>query len=591
MCRDNSHGGRRCPHDTSEARRLRRHNAAAKTAFAGETHALFAAGENVETKPSEPEQITIGSIRKEIAELDSLKLQLTTLNKASYQELSLKTVIGGVETVYEHRSDVAKALLEAQEAQVVAIGSQVEALANERTGISETAINDYVLKRAAELVVEIEVEEAADNYIEKFAAANASVTTLGEEFKIKYESIMTPTMTTGSLIYKLRSERKLNPEYESSMKQYDEKTNELLELKSKHEEKLAPLKLEARELLSTGMSHQVVSEMMKKKADSYKEVIGELRPLGGELKVLDTSHPAKLKVLNSVLEIYPSDWIKASNEGNDLRIKTTAGRAHYSSARSQEVSKNEIRRHQVLKPNDWQPDLTNPEEVGWEKMDENNEWVNENGVRHSAHFGNNEFKTVWMAPSYQKYSPYSGFKSKNGVPTGPGWVPIETNNYVKQADGSYGYEKGPGYHRPVVRRRVVESTVTAEITIGGSDSSLYPGAKGHATAIHEFAHRVEGTGPKFISQMEEQFLKRRTTDAAGNREDLVRLYVGKKEFSRPDNFPHAYMGKIYNDLHREVLSMGAEAIFAGRHGGLQGASGMKADPDMRKFILGLFAAA
>ena len=92
--------------------------------------------------------------------------------------------------------------------------------------------------------------------------------------------------------------------------------------------------------------------------------------------------------------------------------------------------------------------------------------------------------------------------------------------------------------------------------------------------------------------MEEAFLKRRTTDpTTGERENLQTIYKGTKERGRPDNFVNLYMGKEYSDGSREVLSTGAEAVFHGSFGSLVGLGRQKADPEMKKFIIGLWASA
>lgn len=48
-------------------------------------------------------------------------------------------------------------------------------------------------------------------------------------------------------------------------------------------------------------------------------------------------------------------------------------------------------------------------------------------------------------------------------------------------------------------------------------------------------------------------------------------------------------GKIQVGRATEVLSMGMETLFAGTNSGFAGMLRMKADPDSKKFILGLLA--
>jgi hypothetical protein len=598
MCRDNDHGGRRCPHDTSEARRLRRHNATAKSTYSEQLHPKFISATDVTYSIEEITGPTIETVKVSIAELDDLREQHKALDLGGYTKKEFFTTINGEEQVWDTRHQAIQALLVAQEQKVVEIGGQVEAIADQRTGISELAVREYTETRGKELNDAIDALQNDPVYSEQYNASLKITTGIVDEIVAKYGQPdgEDHSMKMPDLIYTLRY--KYAPDDEGVrevLARYDESKKNSQNFAQARYDLLFALRQEASQLLGTGSQHPEILKLVKAKADSYKEVLGEIRPLGGELKVTDTSHKAKLAVLNSVLDIYPTDWIEASNEGNDLRIKITAGRAHYSSRAYQNVKKNRTHRRMVEMPIGFVPDPTNPEEMDMIKV-EGDEWTDEIGHKYTSYYGLEEGKEYWMKPQWQQFYPGS-FRSKNGVPAGPGWREIQVSTYVgRNEDGTSNYEMKTGWQKPIISRETVESVATAEITIGGNDASIYSGgvkgSTGHATAIHEFAHRVEATDKTgFIPKMEERFLQRRTTDASGEREKLVRLYRGKKELARPDNFPSAYMGKIYDDLHREVLSMGAEAIFSGRHGALQGGGSTPQDPDMRKFILGLFAAA
>lgn len=92
------------------------------------------------------------------------------------------------------------------------------------------------------------------------------------------------------------------------------------------------------------------------------------------------------------------------------------------------------------------------------------------------------------------------------------------------------------------------------------------------TAAHEFSHRCESAVPG-VTVLENEFLTRRTSivvdpeTGATGREKKVLLYAGTDEWTRPDHFASAYMGKHYDHGHTEILSMGMESLFAGTHGG------------------------
>lgn len=105
-------------------------------------------------------------------------------------------------------------------------------------------------------------------------------------------------------------------------------------------------------------------------------------------------------------------------------------------------------------------------------------------------------------------------------------------------------------------------------------------------AIHELGHRIEHVLPE-VKRLEHAFYRRRTMLDDGTQEARKWLGpgYGRQEVARPDGFVELYMGKDYGGgpgSYYELLSMGNEAIFAGRYGGLA------TDADMRDFILGLF---
>ncbi len=124
-----------------------------------------------------------------------------------------------------------------------------------------------------------------------------------------------------------------------------------------------------------------------------------------------------------------------------------------------------------------------------------------------------------------------------------------------------------------------------EIQSSGSMSTMY----------HELAHRMECSVPQ-IALATNNFLERRTTLDNGRREP-ERGYGarGSGERVRPDHFADKYVGKTYRGAATEVFSVGTEALFSGRFGGLgahnKESEKYSADPEHRNLILGLFATA
>lgn len=143
----------------------------------------------------------------------------------------------------------------------------------------------------------------------------------------------------------------------------------------------------------------------------------------------------------------------------------------------------------------------------------------------------------------------------------------------------------------------VDDAVVAELAIR-TESEFLVGDGMTSNAMHEFAHRVGDLVPS-VNLSERTFLMRRAGHIAVERPDgsmpkpekLSRINGSKTESGYRDNFPDHYMGKVYEDnsLGVELFPTGMEALFTGRFGGLSGMDGYSADPDFRKFILGVIA--
>lgn len=101
-----------------------------------------------------------------------------------------------------------------------------------------------------------------------------------------------------------------------------------------------------------------------------------------------------------------------------------------------------------------------------------------------------------------------------------------------------------------------------------------------ATTIHEIGHRMEHVLP-LIPRLEGEFYDRRT---AGESLEWMGPGYEKKEVTRKDQFINAYIGKDYAGQFYEVLTMGAESIYAE-----QPRYDITRDEDFFDFILGILA--
>lgn len=130
-----------------------------------------------------------------------------------------------------------------------------------------------------------------------------------------------------------------------------------------------------------------------------------------------------------------------------------------------------------------------------------------------------------------------------------------------------------------------------------------------ASMAHEFGHHIEFDNPE-VGLACKEFLRRRT-DGFERVTYMKGSGRGKKkkpnEIVTPDGFVDSYIGKHYDDsrYHTEIFSMGVEAVFAGRYGGLLGIEvdtvtsekegkvnrRYRADPEHFALVMGILATA
>jgi hypothetical protein len=608
MCRDNDHGGRRCPHDTSEARRIRRHKAQARAKYADVT-ATPATGavSPVEAAVATPESThsidKVKSLKEEVAKLNADYADIVANPYGDWAqpgyELDGKT--------YTKAHEALIAIDEALERRIIEAGDQVVNLSVERSGVSETAVQELVRSELEEIV---ELKAKAENY--KFTpeeeAEIARRRDKLESHKAEVEAFQNahyddyPHGGIDSFYGRLLNYTRYNKDdvqakalYLEYSKLQDKQTSLTLALKeveNKAEMELTALKDRGRALLrSGGVAHPEVGKLLKSSAESYRAVLGEVREFGSRPHAFDKkSKKDKVAVLQRALDMYPSEWIEKSAAGSNLLVKYTGRRAHYSHLHPQKTKKADPLVQLVPKPIDWQPDPYNSQENGMFKveLDEDNEYsyTAPSGYKTIYSSYGAKGQSIWVSPRYNTFHAYKGEEPETSPGKGYEKFYYKTKNSLGEETIQH------GWRRPLTKMRVIEVETKAELTIDTAREGFNDVSDGYSTALHEMAHRMEYTGGRVITRMEENFLKRRSTHD-GQREPLKRIYpTGKAEYAYYDSFVNAYMGKIYErSTSKEILSMGMESLFAGTNGGLMGGSGAKSDPEMKRFILGLLATA
>jgi hypothetical protein len=544
MCRsDHDAGGaRRCPCDTSEARRLRGYNKRDRTAYAG-----------LAVKPAEPRLLK--ELEADAAEpftVESVKQDIQRLRKMS-----------GHSSIWTF-GDSAEA-----DALMNKIGTGVEYLAESKHGApTDTRLRDCInadrdariAEREAAQLAHFKARESQDHRYAELCATGIN------------------DYTHPSIIKRHTAWEEEQPEKYAAWLQAKQDTEETYN------------KLNATGVKTTVINPEI-AELYTKRNTALRAALKEVGVQFADpdsLEVSDDSHKDAVKSLKQALAFYPQEWVDNSNKVHlspnyaELRIKRSVGRAHYNRNKAQQSVVNIQTLHFATKPESWTPDPFLESESEYVALDEDNGWVDpETGKKYTS-WDRPEGYRGWVILSY-KYS---------DTPVNSTWekVTFKEQKYNPETQ-SYEFTGNmvDKYRTPHKTRRKEASSYKAEITISkdGSTSPLSQNS-GFRVALHEFAHRVEDTTPA-VRHYEQAFLSRRAGLRSDTPEQLTAIHGRSKERGYKDNFTNHYMGRVYESGSRELLSMGMEAVFSGTEGGLVGAGDHKADADYKRFILGMLA--
>lgn len=142
----------------------------------------------------------------------------------------------------------------------------------------------------------------------------------------------------------------------------------------------------------------------------------------------------------------------------------------------------------------------------------------------------------------------------------------------------------PKLKLPTVRVGLNGSKWRSHYKVGENRIALSP-LKQHGTAVHEFGHAIEARNPD-ISRAARSFLKIRVggDELVSLRELFPDADYSREEYTRPDKFYKAYMGKSYLGDATEITSVLVGDLAAGRLHHM-----LEKDPDSVFFILGILA--
>jgi hypothetical protein len=457
------------------------------------------------------------------------------------------------------------------EEQVRAVGAAIEDRASEIAGFTA----EEAAERSRERIAEIEND--------KIRELNASIEKLriqrkteeDEYYKGKHSDIETRANY-------LRSRESTANQISEMQTEQDNVLVDLLKEKGYGDVSHS----EAREIarkIHQGVDKETLADM-KTLAEARLQALSETREMGGvKIETNEDSSKRVAMVMDEVANYYPADWIRKSNELGNLKVKDTKGRAHYSQASSQKVR---VPVHERTYSRDGLP----PDGEGWVRaVYTGSGWANplENpkAAENYAEFQGTENPmgdVMWVRPRFKTRKAMAYYKGESVEGKPPrGWEEA----YETLSNGQViRIFRQPAY-------RMARGDVVAELTVDkDKPAAQWQPTAGFDTAIHEFAHRTEHVNP-VIFQLEEAFLRRRTTKD-GEREKIGKIYAhSSREVGRTDSFADKYMGKEYRDSYREVLSTGMQGLFSGGFGNLAGTDGKTPDADMRAFILGVLATA
>lgn len=543
MCRDKSVRAERCACDTSEARQKRRLNAKARSSYAPlvQTASGQMTSLSEETIKDAETPYSAEQIRSEIANLHDF----------------------GDNPDFRHSGSEKKMLEYNKRLQNIGMG--IEYLAENKYGAPQDheirekvrATEDRVLDEIAQ--VRADAQLLKNTYKEAFMEADKQLSEVANRTthpiireRVEYWQEHCPE------IYARREEMGLKQsEAQQAIWDAGSKMNQVLEAKK---------------------------ELFEKRNEAVKQALEEVGVVFADpstLNVSADSHKKADKSLRGALKYYPQEWIDNSNKNTnlELRIKDSKGRAHYSGGSYQKKYVTHDTLWVEQKPDGWKPDRRNRDDDRYSETEPDGSYTDpKTGVHHSAY--GRAGQTSWV---YRSYS----YKTQEEKPKGRSWEKREYENYRGEVETVW--------RRPNQRRTLSEVNVAAELTVTNDQVVRVGTDKGFRVALHEFGHRVEATTP-IVTNFSSGFLSERagiiSADGEAVPEQLTSIYTDKSkiEYGYKDSFPNHYMGKIYRgSVHKEILSMGMESLFAGTQGGFAGIENFKPDPQYKRFIIGVLA--
>lgn len=343
------------------------------------------------------------------------------------------------------------------------------------------------------------------------------------------------------------------------------------------------------------------AEMTQKQTEAYLAVLSELRELGGTPVVHPASESVAAKNLHEAIsKKFPSDWIRASNESGPMIVKESDVRSFYASVpmgirynENGAPAKNLLLMADSVKAQMYVDKMKADGDDSLAVFEVPDVYEYEGGGVY-----------VVSGPQRIAFDPSTDPVDNDGNPAGDHW------KYGYVFSGSEPWEEqlenpARGWYRYQYEQVKEDGTHSALASMRLPSYGYGNGIE--STACHEFTHRAEDVvHDEVLTRLQSAFLYRRTTTKAGVQNPVILLYpenhekedgsgpvdLASFELARKGGFIIDYVGKQYlASKSKEVLTIGAEAAFAGKYGSFVGIEGYKKDLDHRGFFLGTLATA
>lgn len=543
MCRSVGEGGRRCPHDSSAARQVRRIKNVLKTEHS--SHTNIPVPQTTTDTITDIPAATSGNHVESLTALQGMVGQLDSMLIGN----SFPVTVDGVELA--NSSECKKFFALKIEKQVRQVGADIVSSVEKQTGVTFDSIVEEYNQHVDSLHGE------TDEVLER----KKQLLTEAGEYLNKTEPY------SSTMFDQIRLEANENPdnvELVSMVERMDEIMKEETGLRNRVNQTDRGYPETVRQKYSTNI-------------DALLQVLNTVRKFGGKVSTAKQSDRNKTQVVEKIAQYYPEEWLQASNYNpTELVVKKTIGRAHYTHWSKTATVKPLYKLWEYdngEQPKDVEGAIKlTPDSDGFIKYE--NEKL---GVKIDTHVGLGS--SLWLQPQWEYPNRWNHNFNPDGSPKGRGWEP-----YTHHHTGETAY-------RRVIKTRESSVDKTKASLLVDSNRNPVNNVEGFDSAIHEMAHRMEAVEIKHLATIQSEFYRRRTTNPDGTSQQQTRLYKNRKEYSITDSFAADYMGKTYKGgTHYEILSTGMEAIFGGDYaGGLIGLKNKNPDHDMRNFIVGVLA--